>query len=565
MRNIRFFIVMTLLLISPFCALAHHGSSGQFDTNQTYTVSGKITRIRLVNPHSYVYFDVIESEGEVTNMRCELQSGSLLKRRGWTTELFKTGSKISILGSPDRTDPTTCYMNKITFENGITATRNSIFNNDGTLATNLDTPSQEETIKPRLIKREDGTPNIDGNWAMVRERGAPPGAGGSSPVLLTDAGKAAVEGATDAENPRYQCKATNIIMDWWFDQMVNTIKQSDSHIDLTYGFMSLQRTIYLDGTQMPEDYVPSRSGFSTGEWQDNTLVVTTTGFDVGWIMAPMGGERRGPPKDRPKLAQEGSDTEDKRPVRPPKGRGGPPSPAKNSPELTIIEYFTLNKEGTELSRKYTITDPINLQAPITGADKVTFTTDAYEPYACDDLTTERQPEGSKMVNKPANDVTEKTNSQNSMPVLLWLEDSIVGKTISSTEWGYPIVLSLHALGMAILVGVALMLTFRVLGFASAIPVTAMASYWHIAQAGFVVNILSGAALFSGNAVELYFNWAFRIKIMLVIVGLLLTWWLVKMCIRRSEIISQAHIKLAAITSATWVAAIIAGRLIGYWS
>ncbi|MEP1868784.1 MAG: DUF6152 family protein, partial [Paraglaciecola sp.] len=102
MRNIRFFIVMTLLLISPFCALGHHGSSGQFDTNQTYTVSGKITRIRLVNPHSYVYFDVIESEGEVTNMRCELQSGSLLKRRGWTTELFKTGSKISILGSPDR-------------------------------------------------------------------------------------------------------------------------------------------------------------------------------------------------------------------------------------------------------------------------------------------------------------------------------------------------------------------------------------------------------------------------------------------------------------------------------
>lgn len=565
MWNLRFVIVMSLLLISPFTALAHHGSSGQFDTTTTFTVSGEITRIRLVNPHSYVYFDVIESEGEVTNMRCELQSGSLLKRRGWTTELFKTGSKISILGSPDRTDPTTCYMNKVTFENGITATRNSVFNNDGTLATNSDNPSQEETNKPRLIRREDGTPNIDGNWAMVRERGTPPGAGGRSPVLLTDAGKAAVEGATDAENPRYQCKATNIIMDWWFDQMVNTIEQSDSHIDLTYGFMSLKRTIYLDGTQMPEDYVPSRSGFSTGEWQGNNLVVTTTGFDEGWIMAPMGGERRGPPKERPRQAQEGGNTDDKRPSGPPRGRGGPPSPAKNSLELTITEYFTLSEDGTELTRNYTLTDPVNLQEPITGADKMTFTNDAYEPYACDDLTTERQPEGSKMVNKPVDYTSENTNNQDSMPVLLWLEDSKVGETISSTEWGYPIVLSLHAVGMAILVGVALMLTFRVLGFASAIPVTAMASYWRIAQAGFVVNIVSGAALFSGNAVELYFNWAFRIKIILVIVGLLLTWWLVKICIRPSDTISRAHVKLAALAVTTWLTAIIAGRLIGYWS
>lgn len=565
MWNLRLIIVMTLLLVSPFTALAHHGSSGQFDTSTTYTVSGEITRIRLVNPHAYVYFDVTNATGEVTNMRCELQSGSLLKRRGWTNELFKTGSKISILGSPDRTDPTTCYMNKVTFDNGLTATRNSVFNQDGSLASdNVSTPTDVE-VQARKIVREDGTPNIDGNWAMVRDKGAPPGAGDRSPVLLTDAGKAAVAGATDAENPRYQCKATNIIMDWWFDQMVNTINQTSTQIDLTYGFMNIKRSIYLDGTQMPKDFVPSRAGFSTGEWQGNTLVVTTIGFDEGWIMAPMGGERRGPPKQRPGLTQGGGDTDGNRPSGPPPGRGGPPSPAKNSLELTITEYFTLNEDGTELTRNYTLTDPVNLQEPITGADKMTLTNDAYEPYACDDLTTERQPEGSKMVNKPVDSTAENINIQNSMPVLHWLEDSKVGMTISSTEWGYPIVLSLHAVGMAILVGVALMLTFRVLGFASVIPVTTMASYWHIAQVGFIVNLLSGAALFCGNASELYFNWAFRIKIILVFVGLLLTWWLVKICIRRSDSISQAHVKLAALAMASWVAAIIAGRLIGYWS
>ena len=143
MGNLRCLCVFVALLFS--CTVnAHHGSSGQFDTNATVELSGKITRIRLVNPHAYVYFDAVDTTGTVTNMRCELQSGSLLKRRGWTADLFKTGSEISIKGSPDRTDPTTCYMKEITFENGMTATRNSEFDDDGHISTTLD--MQEEAI-----------------------------------------------------------------------------------------------------------------------------------------------------------------------------------------------------------------------------------------------------------------------------------------------------------------------------------------------------------------------------------------------------------------------------------
>lgn len=152
-----------------------------------------------------------------------------------------------------------------------------------------------------------------------------------------------------------------------------------------------------------------------------------------------------------------------------------------------------------------------------------------------------------------------------MSSLYKLEDSKVGQTISTTEWGYPIVLSLHAIGMATMVGIALMLTLRVLGFASVIPVTAMASYWNIALIGFGINFVSGVALFCGNASELYFNWAFRIKILLVVAGLVLTWRLVIICIKQTDSVSAKHKKLAAIAMVSWVAAIIAGRLIGYMS
>jgi len=364
--------LLAALFALPLPAFAHHGSSGQFDTSTTVELSGEITRIRLVNPHAYVYFDSTGENGEVTNLRCELQSGSLLKRNGWTTEMFEIGSHISIIGSPDRTDPTTCYMSEVTFENGVVATRYSTFDDDGQIET-----------EQRQTERDDGTPNIDGNWAMVREVGAPPGGGGRSQVLLTDAGAAAVKAASSETNPRYQCKATNIILDWWFDQMVNTIKQSGDQITMTYGFMDLERTIYLDGTKMPDDYQPTRAGFSTGEWDNGTLIVTTTGFDDGWINAPMGqGGALGRP---PRGASQGGDL----PARPEGARRGPPSPVKNSPELVVVERFTLNANGTVLNRDYSFKDPIYLEAPITGSDSVTLTSDSYEDYACDDLTEER--------------------------------------------------------------------------------------------------------------------------------------------------------------------------------
>lgn len=121
-----------------------------------------------------------------------------------------------------------------------------------------------------------------------------------------------------------------------------------------------------------------------------------------------------------------------------------------------------------------------------------------------------------------------------MNTLFALEDSVVGMTVSSSQWGYPVILSLHAIGMGIMVGLALMLCIRVLGFAPSIPIRAMIPYWRVALGGFVVNLLSGSALFCGNASELFFNWAFRVKLVLVFLALGLTWRLVWVCIRQRD-------------------------------
>ena len=71
-------------------ANAHHGP-GQFDSSQPMEVTGVVTDIRFVNPHGYVYFDVSGPDGEAIPWRCELQAGSLLRRAGWTEDLFPIG------------------------------------------------------------------------------------------------------------------------------------------------------------------------------------------------------------------------------------------------------------------------------------------------------------------------------------------------------------------------------------------------------------------------------------------------------------------------------------------
>lgn len=155
-----------------------------------------------------------------------------------------------------------------------------------------------------------------------------------------------------------------------------------------------------------------------------------------------------------------------------------------------------------------------------------------------------------------------------MDLLYALEDSGAGMLVSSTQWGYAIVLSLHAVGMAIMVGISLMLIFRVLGFATTVPLGALAPYWKVALLGFLVNIASGTMLFLGSASELFFNWAFRIKIILVLIGVVLTWRLVSFCLKPAArsvgvFVEASDRRLAATALLVWVAALIAGRLIGY--
>ena len=68
-------------------AAAHHGIAN-FDLNTDIEVSGVVTDIDFINPHSWVYIDVTNADGTVTAWRCELRGGTVLRRSGWSEDMF---------------------------------------------------------------------------------------------------------------------------------------------------------------------------------------------------------------------------------------------------------------------------------------------------------------------------------------------------------------------------------------------------------------------------------------------------------------------------------------------
>ena len=151
-----------------------------------------------------------------------------------------------------------------------------------------------------------------------------------------------------------------------------------------------------------------------------------------------------------------------------------------------------------------------------------------------------------------------------MDFLTWIEGTGVAFWVRESTWGYPIVLSSHAVGMAVVVGVVTMIDIRVLGFAPRIPISAFRNLFTLTWAGFAMNFVSGCLLFTGDPKKFFFSTPFRIKIILIILGMISIWMLLRAVRSTDTGVCTARARLIAFLSLIcWFGAITAGRLIAY--
>ena len=356
-------------------ASAHH-SFGTFLMNENIELNGVVTKFDYVNPHSWLEFDVKGTDGKTTSYRCEMRSATTLRRSGWTQEMFAAGTKITVQGSPDRTDPHACYVSTLVFADGTT----------------LDRYGQRIEAKPttqRAARTASGEPNIAGDWAqeqlvMTDPKGltarscrcrsrrssasaACPRASARSRALAArprrtrrPAGEqagGALRGRAQrsgqgrdgklAAMPRAMrsCQQGSILSDWG-GEGVNRITQNADTIKLQYGRLGLERTIYMKASAHPTNVAPTRAGHSIGKWENDVLVVDTVGFLPGTLTGTT------PHSDR----------------------------------LHVVERFRLDPTTTTLKREYTAEDPAFFTAAYTGSDSLSPSNVPFAVEACEDLT-----------------------------------------------------------------------------------------------------------------------------------------------------------------------------------
>ena len=355
-------------------ALAHH-SFGQFDMSVPKHWSGTLTEMHLINPHSYMGIDVVDENGKKSHIRCEMRAAALLRRSGWSAEMFKKGSHIEVDGHPHRTDPNACYTENFKLGDAPMMNRNDQFQTKA-----LDTSK-------RPLRLADGQPNISGDWAVEQLVLTVPPSGGNGSMIPKSqsaafaAGKITVQQvqagqpprpkavytaqgqkAADSfdrlspkDNPWFACKPTSFIRDWTADWPINQFQQKttangEKVIDITYGLYNFQRRIHVGMAKHPDRLKPSYAGHSIGRWDGNTLEVDTVGFAAG-VLSP---------------------------------------PTRSSEQMHIVERFTFDPQKFSLRRDYSVTDPVYLAAPYESYDVMYLSEVPFQKQPCKEMTPEFQ-------------------------------------------------------------------------------------------------------------------------------------------------------------------------------
>ena len=117
MKRIAFFVLGVALLL-PRTVIGHHSFDAEFDRNKPVTLKGSVTRVDWGNPHIWVFMDVKDDTGKVSNWGVEGGAPNALFRNGWRKDSLKVGDIVTVEGFRGRDGSQRANANRVTLPDG---------------------------------------------------------------------------------------------------------------------------------------------------------------------------------------------------------------------------------------------------------------------------------------------------------------------------------------------------------------------------------------------------------------------------------------------------------------
>ena len=101
---------------------AHHGTGISYDMHKTVTVKGTITKFAFQNPHSQLYFDVKDEQGNIVHWAAEMRAPGNLEANGYTRKDLMSklapGTNVAVTGNPSKAGSPVMVFVKATTDDG---------------------------------------------------------------------------------------------------------------------------------------------------------------------------------------------------------------------------------------------------------------------------------------------------------------------------------------------------------------------------------------------------------------------------------------------------------------
>ena len=86
------------LILAAAPVWAHHAFAAEFDAKKPVHLEGVVSKVELINPHSWIHVDIKDADGKVTTWMVEAGSPNVLLRRGFTKASVAAGTPVVVDG-----------------------------------------------------------------------------------------------------------------------------------------------------------------------------------------------------------------------------------------------------------------------------------------------------------------------------------------------------------------------------------------------------------------------------------------------------------------------------------